>query len=229
MNPLFRRLIKSIHPEGIPWPGSLLYNRISRSRIFQKNYETVAKDLLTYGRAETLLDIGTGPGWLLMHLARLSPELKLTGIDISPAMVQTAKNNMHREGLSERVDIRQGRADDIPYPKETFDTVVSTGSLHHWKYPTQGLNEVFRVIKPSGFALMYDLVSDPPGSVLKAARSEFGNLRVVLLWIHSFEEPFYSQEGLKKLPGDTLFKVGDIRFVGVQCCLILKKVTTVQS
>ena len=73
MNSMLRRLIKTIHPEGIPWPGSLLYNKISRSRIFQKNYEVVAKDILSYGRAGELLDIGTGPGWLLMHLARLSP------------------------------------------------------------------------------------------------------------------------------------------------------------
>jgi ubiquinone/menaquinone biosynthesis C-methylase UbiE len=226
---MFRRLIKSIHPEGIPWPGSLLYNKISRSRIFQKNYEAVAKDILTYSRAGRLLDIGTGPGWLLMHLARLSPELKLTGIDISPAMVKAAQINMHREGLSERVDIRIGQADALPFPKETFDTVVSTGSIHHWKNPFQSLNEVFRVVKPSGFGLIYDLVSNPPGSVLKAARSEFGNLRVALLWIHSFEEPFYSQNGFKKLPGDTLFKKGDIRFVGVQCCLVLNKVTMDQS
>jgi len=224
MSYMFRRLIKFIHPEGIPWPGSVLYNKISKSRIFQKNYEAVGKDILTYGRTGKLLDIGTGPGWLLIHLSRLSPSMQLTGIDISSAMVAKARVNMHREGLFERVTIRKGQADCIPYPAGNFDTVVSTGSIHHWKNTIQGLNEVHRVLKPSGIGLMYDLVSDPPGSVLKEAMSEFGKLRVALLWIHSFEEPFYSRDGFKKLPCHTRFKKGEIRFVGVQCCLVLKRI-----
>ncbi len=226
---MFRRLIRLIHPEGIPWPASVLYNKMSRTRIFQNNYAAVARDILAYGRRGKLLDIGTGPGWLLTHLARLSPSLHLSGIDISPAMVAKAQNNMQREGLSERVTIRKGGAGDIPCPTETFDTVVSTGSIHHWKHPIQGLNEVFRVLKPSGIGLMYDLVSDPPGSVMKAATSEFGKLRLALLWIHSFEEPFYSRDGFQKLPCDTHFKKGKIRFVGVQCCLVLKKSPEVKS
>ena len=224
MSSMFRRLIKFIHPEGIPWPGSVLYNKISKSRIFQKNYEAVGKDILTYGRTGKLLDIGTGPGWLLIHLSRLSSSMQLTGIDISSAMVAKARVNMHREGLFERVTIRKGQADCIPYPAGNFDTVVSTGSIHHWKNTIQGLNEVHRVLKPSGIGLMYDLVSDPPGSVLKEAMSEFGKLRVALLWIHSFEEPFYSRDEFKKLPCHTHFKKGEIRFVGVQCCLVLKRI-----
>ncbi|NTU48957.1 MAG: class I SAM-dependent methyltransferase [Syntrophobacteraceae bacterium] len=37
------------------------------------------------------MDIGTGPGWLLVALRRSLPELELVGVDISPAMAATAQ------------------------------------------------------------------------------------------------------------------------------------------
>ena len=70
---------------------------------------------------------------------------------------------------------------------------------------------------------MYDLVSDTPASVLKETAREFGTLKMVLLWIHAFEEPFYSCKDFELLARATLFKEGRTRFVGAMCCLILKK------
>ena len=61
-----RRLMKLVHPEGIPWPGSVLYNAISSSAIFQRHYELAARDILSHCSQGTLLDIGTGPARLLM-------------------------------------------------------------------------------------------------------------------------------------------------------------------
>jgi ubiquinone/menaquinone biosynthesis C-methylase UbiE len=101
--------------------------------------------------------------------------------------------------------------------------VVSTGSIHHWKKPETGLNEIYRILKPGGHALVYDLVSDTPKSVLREAAREFGQLWMFLLWIHAFEEPFYSAQGFESLPGQTLFKEGQARFVGVMYCIRLRK------
>ncbi len=64
--------MKLIHPEGIPWPGSVFYNAISSSTIFMKHYELAAEDILSHCSAQhpfreqgTLLDIGTGPAPLV--------------------------------------------------------------------------------------------------------------------------------------------------------------------
>ena len=70
---------------------------------------------------------------------------------------------------------------------------------------------------------MYDLVSDTPASILKEMAREFGRLKTSLFWLHSFEEPFYSRQDYESLAGSTLFKEGRTRFVGLLCCLILKK------
>ncbi len=218
-----RRLLKIIHREGIPSPGTVFYNAISKTSLFQRNYELIAKDILSYCSEGRILDIGTGPGWLLVKLHHESPRLRLTGLDVSPSMVVRARKNMAEAGLSEVIEVREGNASHVPFSDNSFDTVVSTGSIHHWKNPTACLNEVYRVLKPGGFALMYDLVSDTPASVLKETAREFGRLKMLLLWLHSFEEPFYSSKDFELLARPTLFKEGRARFVGLMCCLILKK------
>jgi SAM-dependent methyltransferase len=101
--------------------------------------------------------------------------------------------------------------------------VVSTGSIHHWKEPVRALNEIYRVLKHGGYALLYDVVSDTLRSLLKKSAREFGRLRMVLLWMYAFEEPFYSRQALELLPESSLFKQGRTKFAGVLCCLIMKK------
>ena len=218
-----RRLVKIFHPEGIPWPGTTLYNKISKTNIFQGHYELVARDILHYCSEGSILDVGTGPGWLLLKLHEQSPRLRVTGLDVSPSMVAKAQKNMANAGLSDIIEIKEGKAIHIPFADNSFDTVVSTGSIHHWKNPIASLNEVYRVLKHGGYALMYDVMSDTPSSVLKETAHEFGRLKMLLLWLHAFEEPFYRRKDFELLARPTLFKEGRTRFVGVLCCLILKK------
>ena len=170
-----------------------------------------------------LLDIGTGPGRLLMKVHDLSPSMRLAGIDISPARVDRGKKKMEPSGPYGAIDIRQGSASAIPFLDRTFDIVVSTGTIHHWRHVTGALSEVYRVLKDGRYALMCDVVSDTPSHILQQMTHEFGRLKTTFFWIHAFEEPFYNLANFKRLAKGTLFKKGEIRFVGILCCLILKK------
>ena len=226
MSHWWRDFLRRWHPEGIPWSGSVLYNAISQTGIFRRHYALVADHVGLYCRAGSLLDIGTGPGWLLVALRRRSPpELRLVGVDISSAMVATARENLKRAGYAAEIDIRVAAAEALPFPDDAFDAVVSTGSLHHWKHPLAALNEMHRVLKTGGHALVYDLVHKLPPSVAEAARREFGSLQTRMLWLHSFEEPFYSPRDMEALVPATSFQRGQTQFVGVLCCLVLQKRT----
>jgi len=218
-----RRLLKIFHPEGIPWPGTVFYNAISGTSVFQRHYELLTKDILNYCSEGSILDVGTGPGWLLVKLHQRSSRLRVIGVDASPSMVAKAQKNMANAGLSDIIEIKKGEASHIPFVDSSFDTVVSTGSIHHWKQPTDSLNEIYRVLKYGGYALMYDLVSDTPMSVLKERAREFGRLKMLFLWLHAFEEPFYSRKNFELLARPTLFKEGRTQFVGLFYCLILQK------
>lgn len=183
----------------------------------------MAADIVSYCNKGKLLDIGTGPGWLLVKLYQKSPHLELMGLDISPGMVSRARENITKCGLSDVVRITEGNVSDLPFPDEEFDVVASTGALHHWKDHIAGLNNIYRVLKRGGNALLYDLVSDTPKEILKKAAHDFGKLKSFLLWLHAFEEPFYSYKDFPLLTENTLFETGTTRFVGVMCCLILQK------
>jgi ubiquinone/menaquinone biosynthesis C-methylase UbiE len=223
MSDRWRRFLRRVHVEGIPWPGSVLYNAVSRTEVFRKHYALVADHVGSFRRTGSLLDIGTGPGWLLLALRRSLPEMRLVGVDISPAMVATARENMKKAGDDPAIDLRIAAAEEMPFPDDTFDVVVSTGSLHHWKHPPAALNEAHRVLKTGGCALIYDLVRNLPPAVAKAVRREYGSLRMLMFWLHSFEEPFYSPRDMEALVQDTSFESADIQFVGALCCLILRK------
>lgn len=218
---LGRRFLKLFHPEGIPWPGSVIYNAISSAAIFQGHYELVASDILSYCAQGSLLDIGTGPAWLLLKLHQHSLAMRLVGIDSSSSMVTKASKNMAEAGLSDVIEITEGNASQIPFADRSFDIVVSTGSIHHWKHPIAALNDVYRVLKPGGYALMYDLVTDTPAAILNEMARQFGKLKMTLFWLHGFEEPFYNRENYQSLACPTLFKEGRTQFVGLLCCLIL--------
>jgi ubiquinone/menaquinone biosynthesis C-methylase UbiE len=220
---LTRRLLKVFHPEGIPWIGTVFYNALTATSIFQRHYDAVAQDILGYCPKGSILDIGTGPGWLLIKLHHQAPRLRIIGLDTSTAMVAKARENMDEAGLAKEIEIKEGNASRLPFADNTFETIVSTGSLHHWKEPISALNEIYRVLKSGGNALLYDIVSDTPKAVLREMARGYGRLKMLLLWLHAFEEPFYSHKAFAQLAQPSLFKKGRTRFVGIWCCLILRK------
>ncbi len=229
MNTWWRRLLKRFHPEGIPWPGTILYNAVSGTWIFRRHYELVAEDVARYGAAERILDIGTGPGRLLLTLRQPFPHAALVGVDISPSMLAQARRNIEQHGRTTGIEVGAASADGLPFAGGTFDRVISTGSLHHWKAPLAGLAEAHRVLRDGGYALIYDLVRHMPEPVVRDVRARFGEFRLALLWLHSFEEPFLSAEKMEAVGEQTDFAVEGTRFVGALCCLILRKPTVLAA
>jgi ubiquinone/menaquinone biosynthesis C-methylase UbiE len=219
----WRRVVRRLHPEGIPWPATVLYDAISRSAIFQQHYRLIAEDVARYCRGGRILDVGMGTGRLLLVLRRSVPDAQLAGVDISPGMVSKARANVERAGSSGTIELREAAAAALPFPDGAFDLAVSTGSIHHWKDPVAGLDEMYRVLRPGGYALLYDVVARMPREVAEGARRKFGRLRIGLLWLHSFEEPFYDAEEFDALARRTHFGSGETHFVGVLCCLVLQK------
>lgn len=218
---LFRRALKSVHPEGIPFVGARLYNRLSRGAAFMRHYEMLARDICSYPGFEKLLDVGTGPGWLLDKIRAISPEAELCGLDLSPSMVDAARENLAH--LSPPAEIVLGGAAGLPFPDGSFPMVVSTGSFHHWKQPEQALGEIFRVLAPGGHALIYDLLSDTPRSVYREAARDFGALKMLLFWLHAFEEPFYTRQAMLRIAEQSPFAGGETYYEGLFCCLRMRK------
>jgi ubiquinone/menaquinone biosynthesis C-methylase UbiE len=106
------------------------------------------------------VDLGCGPGDLVIKLAQTAPDLHVTGIDLSDEMLAQAASRARQAGLHDRVSFREGDAASIPFPDESLDLVVSTLSLHHWSEPVAVLDEIARVLRPGGAFLIVDLRRD---------------------------------------------------------------------
>jgi ubiquinone/menaquinone biosynthesis C-methylase UbiE len=133
------------------------YDRISQWPQFRIIRRIIIRELKRHHPHGTLVDIGCGPGYLLVDMVRVFNNLKFIGVDISPQMVEKAIGNITRKGLIERVSFQVGDVQGLPFQSNSLDFVVSTLSLHHWLQPKQGFDEVLRVLKPGGRFLVFDL------------------------------------------------------------------------
>ncbi len=120
---------------------------------FKKIYPVIARQILertgiTSGRC---IDLGGGPGMLAVELAKASA-LKVTVCDVTFECIALAKENSLEHGVEERVSAVQGAAEKLPFDDNSIDLVVSRGSIFFWEDQQQGLAEVFRVLRPSGWA-----------------------------------------------------------------------------
>lgn len=111
------------------------------------------------GRA---LDIGTGPGQIVLKLARRLPGWSFTAVDHSPNMIRQARENLvaadsSPNALAQRVEFSVADGNRLNFPDAGFDLVMSNSVLHHLAEPQRLLTEVARLAKPGGAILLRDL------------------------------------------------------------------------
>jgi ubiquinone/menaquinone biosynthesis C-methylase UbiE len=97
----------------------------------------------------TVLEVGFGPGFDLVHFAEQFPEQQYYGIDISEVSIRNAKVLAAEAEVDKICDYEVMDAEKMTYPNDTFDLVHEYGALHHVDLEAS-LKEVSRVLKPDG-------------------------------------------------------------------------------
>jgi SAM-dependent methyltransferase len=133
------------------------YERLT-GRLTGRLYGRVAADLIAAALppGARVLDVGTGPGLLPLRIAAACPQLRVDAVDLSPEMIDRARQIDAATGRSQAVTFTVADVARLPFPDATFDLVVSTVSQHHWTDPGAGLRELSRVLRPEGQAWIYD-------------------------------------------------------------------------
>jgi len=108
------------------------------------------------GRA---LDIGTGPGQIVVKLARRLTLWKFVGVDRSQGMISQANANLEAAGgaLAGRVEFQIADGNRLPFPDRAFDFVTCNSVLHHLAEPQRLFSEIARLTKPGSAILLRDL------------------------------------------------------------------------
>jgi len=119
------------------------------------------------GRARgDVLEVALGTGRNLPHY---SAEVRLTGIEFSPAMLEIAKRRA--ETLGREVDLRLGDAEQLEFADASFETVVCTFALCTIPDDLQAVREMHRVLRPGGKLVLAEHVRSPNALVRTAQRA----------------------------------------------------------
>ena len=107
--------------------------------------------------AGLLLDVGCGPGNIVLKIAQRCPGVSIVGLDYSCNMLQTARRTAADLGLEGRVFFQRADAGCMPFADGSFDVVLSNSVLHHLVKPSRVFREMLRVTKPNAAILVRDL------------------------------------------------------------------------
>ena len=151
----------------IPYKHSELGKKEQVTEMFDKvssNYDFLNR-LLTFGidiswrkkvvkiiakqKAEKVLDIATGTGDLAIMLAKNGIN-QVTGLDISPGMLEVGKKKVAQEGLSDLVEMILGDSESLPFKDRSFDAITVAFGVRNFEHLEQCLKEIYRVLKPKG-------------------------------------------------------------------------------
>lgn len=155
------------------------YNRTSRFYDLMDrmiNPET-RKRLLSEAKGK-VLEVGVGTG---VNLEFYPANCEITGIDLSPGMLEKAKARAHKLGIT--ASLQEMDAQNLQFPDNIFDTVVATCVFCSVPDPIKGLKEIKRVCKPQGKVILLEHVrSDNP--VLGRLMDLFDPLTVRMIGPH---------------------------------------------
>src|SRR4051794_38989382 len=158
--------------------------------------ETVARELFaplgpTYDRYANLLSFGQDPRWRRFLVSRMDVNrdatvldvatgtaavaianvrrngCRVVGIDRSPEMLAAGRARVERAGLADRIELREGRAESLPFDDASFDALTFTYLLRYVEDPAATLGELARVVRPGGTIAALEF-GVPPAPVWRA-------------------------------------------------------------
>ena len=155
---------KTCKPQRIPASAKMTLNQVQsaydeiadqyeKKTWFDQHILGVArlkKKLLSKATGKTL-EVACGTG---QNFALFAPNSEITAIDLSPKMLEQARQNAIVHGLN--VNLAVMDAEKLEFPDASFDTVVSTLSTCTFPDPVKALQEVKRVCKPGGLILLLE-------------------------------------------------------------------------
>jgi ubiquinone/menaquinone biosynthesis C-methylase UbiE len=217
-----RHMAKAYKGMGMEGAVARWYAAITRKSLadFELLAERVAGELPL---GSSVLEVAPGPGYFAIALAKLG-DYRVTGLDISQTFVEIARAN----ALSAKVQAQfeRGDASRMPFDGERFDYVVCRAAFKNFAEPVAALQEMHRVLKPGGRALIIDMRGNASPESMKEAAKGLKN-GAVNSWIVYLSFRFmlvrraYTRAEFERMIGRTAFRQLEIResLIGLEILL----------
>lgn len=214
-----------------PWKGMGMEGWIARwyasSRArdmedFRRSARDVAIELPARAR---VLEVAPGPGFFAVELARLG-DFRVTGLDASRTMVEIAAENARAAKVD--IDFRLGNASAMPFADESFDFIYCSAAFKNFTEPVEALNEMYRVLRPAGEALIVDLSRQCPLAEIDnfIKRSGRGIIDAWLTkWIFRsvLLKRAYTRGDFLRMSGESRFATCQFNEAGIGCAVRLSR------
>lgn len=142
-----------------------MFDRIARRYDFLNHFLSLGTDIWWRRRAisaiarlrkaERVLDVATGTGDMAIAALRLNP-VSITGIDISPQMLEYGRRKLVRKGLTRKIELVKAPSEAIPYSDGSFDVAMSAFGVRNFSDTLKGLTEMNRVLVPGGVIMVLE-------------------------------------------------------------------------
>ena len=161
---------------------------------------------------ESILDLGSGPGFLACELAEeVGASGRIVGVDISSEMNSIASKRVAAFGFGDRVEILEGDATALAFADAVFDAAVSTQVIEYVAEPDAALHQLARVLRPGGRLVIIDTDWD---SLVWAATDRRRAARIAAVWNEHLPDPYLPRSLAPRLRAAG-FEVREVRIVPI--------------
>jgi len=168
------RAEKTVNPEDIEKMTYVQFMAFLSETNRPPGGKVAFKKLLDYcdvNGKNHILDVGCNTGFCSFEAATLK-RCKVTGLDLSEEMIETAKRvqKQYDKQVRDRISFLVGDAKGLPFEDDTFDFVFSGGSTFFVDDRKKALYEYMRVVKPWSFIgdMNFFYERTPPGNLMKS-------------------------------------------------------------
>jgi ubiquinone/menaquinone biosynthesis C-methylase UbiE len=193
------------------------------ARDLEEIHQTARQLAANLDSGSRVLEVAPGPGYLAIELARLSGAL-VTGLDISRSFVSIARDNARQADVC--VEFEHGDAADLPFLGAQFDFLVCRAAFKNFSRPLAAINEMHRVLKPGGAAVIIDLRKDfSPRAVKDYTKKHglFAGWLIRLTFNAMLKKRAYTNETISDLVARSQFGRGEIHLDPIGFELWLRK------
>lgn len=148
-----------------------LLNRVLSLGI-DRRWRRQAVALLRDAAPARILDVATGTADLAIEALSLDPE-RVVGVDISEEMLRIGQEKLERRGLTDRITLRKGDAERLPFSDAQFHAVLVAFGVRNFENLEKGLREIRRVLKPGGTLVVLEF-SHPRAFPIKQLYAFYG-------------------------------------------------------
>lgn len=141
-----------------------LLNRVLSLGI-DRRWRRRAVAALALAPGDRVLDVATGTADVALEVLRQQPAAGVVGLDPSAEMLRAGDEKVRAAGLADRVELRQGDVQDLPWDTASFDAAVVAFGIRNVPDRVRGLAEMRRVVRPGGRVAVLEL-AEPEGGLL---------------------------------------------------------------